>query len=140
MIDRKQAVADAMQRNVVRRNLNAMLRDTGLEYRTHEGQNAKVGCIPEYESSALLALTFGNGDKLYLADTTSGDVTVTLPDAADSMGFHYSVKKTVAANSVNVVALSGTIDGTATHSIATQYNCFRYTSDGSNYWIVAHYA
>jgi len=101
---------------------------------------AKIGGIPEIEGTQY-TFTDGQGNKYWFADTTAGNVAVTLPPAADSMSFLYTVKRTTGgANTLTVSADSGNIDGSATHSIATQYHCFTYLSDGDNYWIVSHYA
>lgn len=82
-------------------------------------------------------LTFGNGDVIWFANTTAANVTVTLPDAADTVSIVYTVKRTTAgANTLTVATIAGNIDGAATKSMGTQYDVFSFTSDGTNYWII----
>lgn len=83
------------------------------------------------------ALADGAGNVIYFVDTTSADVTITLPSAGPSVGTMYKVKRTTGgANNCNITAASGNIDGTATIGIATQYTCLQIVSDGENWWIV----
>ena len=82
--------------------------------------------------------TDGQGNKIWLADTSGGAVTITLPDptkcAPDRI---YTVKRTTGgANALVVQPQSGTIDGASSHSIMVQYLSYSYVSDGANYWIV----
>ncbi len=57
-----------------------------------------------------------------LVDSTSGNVTITLPPAEESLDMRLEVKKLVAANSVTIAgAGSDTIDGVASISFTTQY-------------------
>ena len=65
-------------------------------------------------------LADSQGNRICFADTTSGNVTVTLPSAGPSTGLCYKVKRTTGGfNALNITALSGNIDGTATVGIAT---------------------
>lgn len=87
--------------------------------------------------SGQYALADGSGNVIYFCDTSSGDVTVTLPSAGASVGTMFKVKRTTGGvNNLNVTATTGNIDGTATVGIATQYTCLQIVSDGENWWIV----
>lgn len=82
-------------------------------------------------------LSDSQGNKICFADTSSGDVAITLPSAGPSVGLCYKVKRTTGGiNSLTVTADSGNIDGTATVGISTQYTCLQMVSDGENWWIV----
>lgn len=85
--------------------------------------------------------TDGQGNKFWLIDTSGGAVSVSLPAAADtSPDTLFTVKRTTGgANALTVTPDSGNIDGSAAHSIASQYAAFAYASDGSNYHIVRQY-
>lgn len=77
---------------------------------------------------------------LYAVDSTSGNVTMTLPNAATvGSGYALTFKKTVAANSVIVQRAGGAlIDGQTSWTLAAQYDCIKIVSDGTN-WIVVEY-
>ena len=82
-------------------------------------------------------LTKGNGDVIWFIDTTAANVTVTLPPAEDTVSIVYTVKrKTAGANTLTVAGTTGNIDGAASKSMASQYDVFSFTSDGTNYWII----
>ena len=72
-----------------------------------------------------------------LADGTSAVVTVTLPDAATSLGYIYTVK---AINVDNAVTLApggaDTIDGSSSSIGLALMQSISVQSDGSNWWIL----
>lgn len=75
------------------------------------------------------AMTLTEGDDVVLANTTGGDVTVTLPVARTHAGKEFSIKKMSAANTLTV-APSGadTIDDGASVSWTTQYQSLTFVS------------
>lgn len=73
--------------------------------------------------------TLTDADYMVRADTTGGDVTITLPDGADRPGQQFAIKKLVAANNVIVQASGGTIDGAANHTFATALAAFGYQAN-----------
>ena len=83
--------------------------------------------------------TIETGINLILADATSGPITVTLPDAVTNNGMSNAVVKI--DSSANAVTVDGagaqTINGSATHSLPTQWDYVVVTSDGSNWYIIA---
>lgn len=82
-------------------------------------------------------LADSHGNRICLADTSGGNVTITLPAAKDVMGLNWKIKRTTGGlNKLYITAESGNIDGTATVGIATQYTCLQIMSDGDNFWIV----
>ena len=84
-------------------------------------------------STVLVELSGG----LYLADTTSNPITITLPNPALTLGYTYSVKLISAgSNALTINAAAGNIDGGATAVITLQYLSLTFRSDGANYWIV----
>lgn len=72
-----------------------------------------------------------------LADATSGNVTLTLPDATQCINSHFAVKKIdSSANTIMIVTTSGqTIDGSATRTITTQYEALLLVNNGQNWFI-----
>lgn len=87
-------------------------------------------------TTANYILTTAN--RYLLCDTTSGDISVTLPDAANLSGTVFTVKKTVTANQVTVQGTGGdTIDSSATSILAAGSRGFvEVVSDGSNWFII----
>ena len=115
------------------------LNDPGNAFRRTEGAPVKVGGLYKTDTDdGQITFTDGQGNKYWFADTTSADVTITLPDATKTTAdIIYTVKRTTAgANSLTVTTGGGTIDGAATHTIALQYSSYSYVSDGTNYWII----
>lgn len=75
------------------------------------------------------AVTLTANDDIVLVDTTSGSVTVTLPDARQHANHVFHVKKMIAANTCTVQRSgSDTIDGAATSAWTTRYECRSFAS------------
>jgi len=68
-----------------------------------------------------------------LVDTTSGDVTVNLPDPYVGAQYRYTVVKVAAANTVTVQPPSGTVNGGGSVSLTSQWERGTYKTDGTNY-------
>lgn len=115
------------------------INDTGNFFRRTDAAPVKIGGIFKTDpDNGQLSFTDGQGNVYWLVDTTSGNVTITFPDAttvtADTI---YTVKRTTGGvNTLTVTTGGGTIDGAASHSINTQYASYSYISDGTNYWII----
>lgn len=78
--------------------------------------------------------TITTSDSVILADTTSGDFTVTLPTAVGATK-EYQIKKIAAAGVLTIASTSGTIDGSVTLTILNQYTALTFVSDGTNWFI-----
>jgi hypothetical protein len=79
----------------------------------------------------------GGGNRLYLVTTSLAAANIVLPSADKVTGVRYEIKRLDAgANAINIYALSGSIDGTLTHSLATQFDTAIVRSDGDNYWLM----
>ena len=77
-----------------------------------------------------------SGIVVILGDTTSNSITVNLPTAVGNTAI-FSVKKTVAANTLTVDGLSTeTIDGGLTAAWTSIYEAITLVSDGTNWSIV----
>lgn len=84
--------------------------------------------------TTLLGLSDGG---VILADTTAGNITLTLPAATTSLQYQFIIKRISAGpNVLTINATSGNIDGGATAVINIQYLSLTFRSDGTNYWIV----
>jgi hypothetical protein len=79
-------------------------------------------------------------DWLILCDTTSGNITVTLPDPTNNSGKMYVIKKTVSSNSVTINAGDGSIliDDATSHTDNAKNGYDQVVSDGTQYWIITH--
>jgi len=77
---------------------------------------------------------------ILLVDCTDGNIDITLPAASSAEGLMINVKRL--DNSVNTITVaatdSGTIDGAASQSIASQYTSYTFIADSSsgNWFIV----
>jgi len=83
-------------------------------------------------------ITLGIDHHIVLVDASSGNKTITLPDASTCSGRQYIIKKIdSSSNSVVITPQSGqTIDGQASISINMQYAIVRVVSNGSNWFII----
>jgi hypothetical protein len=83
--------------------------------------------------TANVTLTASN--TVVLVNSTSGNVTVKLPDAAANMGRYYVIKRTVAANNVIIQPVSGqTIEGNANETLTGAGSADTIISDGTR-WV-----
>jgi hypothetical protein len=96
------------------------------------------GWLPWYAIAVTAAYTVQSLDRVILANATAGAFTVTLPTAVDRNGQQPITIKRVngGANAVTIGSTSGTIDGSATASLASQYSCKTVISDGTNWHVV----
>jgi hypothetical protein len=79
-------------------------------------------------------------DWLVLCDTSSGNITVNLPDPTNNSGKMYVIKKTQSANQVTITAGDGSIliDDAVSHSDNAKNGYDQVVSDGTQYWIITH--
>lgn len=79
-------------------------------------------------------------DESLLVDTNGGDVTINLPQGADYDGFSINVKKiTNDANKITVKSASGNVEfviGTTGHDITVFGHAYKYSSNGTDYFIM----
>lgn len=113
------------------------LNDPGNAFRRTDAPPAKQGGIYKTDDSQN-TFTDGQGNKYWFADTTGGNVTITLPDATTvTADIIYTVKRTTAGvNTLTVATDAGNIDGSATYSLPNQYDKVSVVSDGENYWTI----
>ena len=112
--------------------------DRGGLYGRTDAAPSKVGVIFEVEDGQTV-LYDGDGNKTWLIDTTSGNVTITLPAASSdpALAVKFTVKrKTGGVNTLTLATEGGNIDGAATYSLAAQYLKVTVLSDGTDYWTI----
>lgn len=74
---------------------------------------------------------------IYLVDASTASVTMNLPAPSDELNIATIKKTDATGNSVDVATPdSGTIDGNASLSIASQYTAREVVNDGVDYFIV----
>jgi len=82
--------------------------------------------------------SIGMRDGFVIVDTTSGVITVTLPNAVRSSGRHFWIKRSNAGgNNCNVGSAGGGIDGHGTVVLTAQLSGINVKSDGYNWWIIS---
>ena len=73
----------------------------------------------------------------YLVNTSSGDVTITLPASSSSEDQQITIKKTTSDNAIIIDGDSSeTIDGELTVEVVEQYTSLTLASDGINWYIL----
>ena len=115
------------------------LNDPGNAFRRTDGAPVKVGGLYKTDTDDNQnTFTDGQGSKYWFADTTSGNVTITLPAASEvTADTIFTVKRiSGGSNTLTVATGGGNIDGAASFSIPTQYASYSFVSDGENYWII----
>lgn len=77
-------------------------------------------------------------DNTILADSTSSNITITLPTpAVGNKGYVFTIKKIVDPNTVTVVAANAsTIDGAANWVLNGIYETMAFQSDATNWWAI----
>lgn len=76
-------------------------------------------------------------DYLFLLDTTSGGITLTLPNPSGLSGKYFAVKKITSGHSVTIDT-TGTakIDGGDTHTMTSQWSAHEIVTDGTDYFLM----
>ena len=92
-------------------------------------------------STKLAAYTLILTDDVVLVDCTAVPVTITFPDPTRAQNKRWTIKKIDAtANAVTFTALnSGTFDGAAAPTLATQYKTKIVVSNGIQYYVLASF-
>ena len=96
--------------------------------------------LPWATKSATETLTVSNFcGKAIAGDTTSGNVTLTLPSAAAATnGLGGIIKKSASANTLTIARqLSETIDGATSITLTAQYHAVYLVPDGTNWRVAA---
>jgi hypothetical protein len=100
-------------------------------------QSYSTTIVPTPISSAVMT----NANSVALVDATLGAFTVNLPatSSPNNRGKVFNVKKidsTSNAVTIAIVSGGGNIDGTATKTLAFQYDSLMLVSDGTNYQLI----
>ncbi len=78
-----------------------------------------------------------NAPSVVLVNASSGPITITVQNATTNNGKVYNIKKTDSTlNAVTIATGGGNIDGTATKTLAFQYDSLMLVSDGTNYQLI----
>lgn len=83
--------------------------------------------------------TLTASDNTVLANTTSGAITITLPNPASFAGRIYTIKKIGTGgidNELTITPASGTIDGGANYKIYNDWTYVTLQTDGTNWFII----
>lgn len=111
---------------------------SGNTIRTEDNLTSLAEATGVSAKSANYTVTAQDYGKLIYVDTTTGDITITLPAAA-TVGSGYQVMIGKSDSSTNDVIVDGnaaeTINGTATQTIGIQYGINNFMSDGTN-WVM----
>lgn len=83
----------------------------------------------------IISTTLTNANSVVLATGGAGGITITLPPPAT--GKIFNIKKIDSSPGfITVSAPSGTIDGTVSKTIASQYDSLTITSNGTNFFLI----
>ena len=107
-----------------------------------QGEPVQAGTFEVKTKTANYLMT--EDDEVILADDTSNSVTISLPalKAGTNIGLNvfYTVKRITAGGNTVTVDTPGseTIDGSATVTIATQYDSIQVVCDATNWHIIGN--
>lgn len=79
------------------------------------------------------AYTMSVYDRSINADATAAGITITLPDATDTEGLMFNIKKIDAT--ANAVTIGGTVNGVANPTLTRQYDSATMKSNGAAYFL-----
>ena len=88
-------------------------------------------------TSVTASETVSEAFSLYVIDATSGNITMTLPAAADFKSQAFLFKRVDGSGNSVAISSSDNIDGSGSKSLASQYSSVIVVSDGSTWHIVA---
>lgn len=80
--------------------------------------------------------TISATDTVVFADTTSGNVTITLPSASGNAGYRFYIKRIDSSAHTCTVSSTDTIDGQTSFTLDLQYTCVTVVSNGSAWYII----
>lgn len=103
---------------------------------TSAANNYSVAAVGISSDSTL---SIGHSRLLVEVNATAGSFTVRLPDAIAARGLIFDVKRTDSSGNIVVVAVGvdgQTIDGAASVTIFSQWDCITVLSDGANWAII----
>lgn len=112
----------------------------------HVGTTGSANSTMQIDGSVAMAIktitssyTVTSDDNTILANTTSGAITLTLPNASGFAGRIYTIKKIGSGgidNQLNINPAAGTIDGGASYVIYNDWTYVTLQTDGSNWYII----
>ena len=88
---------------------------------------------PPVTITATYSMTIG--DRMVIA-AAAANMTLTLPASASSVPYEFIIIKSVAAHTVTINTTSGNINGAASTSLTSQWECVRLRTDGTDWYIV----
>lgn len=74
-------------------------------------------------------------DRMVIA-ASAANMTLTLPASASSVPYEFIIIKSVASHTVTINTTSGNINGAASTSLSSQWQCVRLRTDGTDWYIV----
>jgi hypothetical protein len=102
-------------------------------YFAQEFGNVQRALLVATVRSVTADTTVSATDDTVLADATSDPISVTLPAADQVLGLKVTIKRM--NSGANAVTIVGTVDGTASPTLAAQYDAMTVQSTGSA-WIL----
>jgi len=104
---------------------------------SHMEVNGSMGMKAETISATT---TLSGNNNIILANSTAGNIMLTLPPAANCSNRVYTIKKISAANTVTLDGNAAElIDGATTYVMSTQYVSVTIVSNGSQWYIVGSF-
>lgn len=100
----------------------------------YAGQSRLYGGVAESIRTVTGNATLTVNDIVILADATSGNLTITLMPVTSKPAV-WVKKIDASANTVTVQGGTGTVDGAATKVLTTQWEGYKFSSNGTNWFV-----
>lgn len=111
--------------------------DTGRSFIAQNGAWRIFNGFTGATTSTSVSYTMLFSDGIVLANATSGAVVVTANNGSTYTSRIRAVKKVDSSgNAVTVAGSSGQIDGSASYSLASQWDAITFTSDGTDLFVI----
>jgi hypothetical protein len=101
-------------------------------------QNIARALVPRQTRNVMAAAMLAITDDVVTVDTTAGSVTVTCLPAAQCLNWRGTIKWAAGAHSC-ILAAADHLDGAASITFGSLYDCYIIQSDGATYQVLAKF-
>ncbi len=98
--------------------------------------NSKIAITEVFSVLSSSGTFTATSNSTHLVDTSGGAASITLPAVSLSRFVHIKDKGNAEANNITITPASGTIDGSASLVISSNYGSVMLVSDGTNWFII----
>jgi len=98
--------------------------------------NSKVAITDVFSLNSVSGVSSLTANESYIVNTSGGTASLTLPAVASDIFVRIKDNGSANSNNITVTPASGTIDGSASHVINSDYGSVTVVCDGTNWFIL----